>query len=174
MAVETNRVWKHLVSGTLMKHVALLTAGILLGTSLARAQGLSKEAKIERLLELTNGQATTNHVFEQIKAAMAPAIPASGTPEQRAKAQEVQSKILDLMKSQMSWEKMRPDYVKAYSETFSEEEIDGILAFYESPAGRAMQTKMPILISKVMALAQDQLRELMPEIQRITMESQGR
>ena len=102
-----------------MKHVALLTAGILLGTSLARAQGLSKEAKIERLLELTNGQATTNHVFEQIKAAMAPAIPASGTPEQRAKAQEVQSKILDLMKSQMSWEKVRPAYVKAYSETFS-------------------------------------------------------
>ena len=157
-----------------MKNVALLTAGILLATSLASAQALSKEAKIERLLAVTNGQATMNQVFEQMKAAMAPATPASATPEQRAKAQELHSKILDLMKSQMSWEKMRPAYVKAYSESFSEEEIDGIIAFYESPAGRAMQTKMPILTSKVMALAQDQLRELMPEIQRITREAQGK
>jgi hypothetical protein len=39
-----------------MKHVALFTSGILLATSLASAQELSKEAKIERLLELTNGR----------------------------------------------------------------------------------------------------------------------
>jgi len=157
-----------------MKHVALFTAGILLTTSLASAQGLSKEAKIERLLELTNGQATMNQVFEQMKAAMAPTIPASATPEQRAKAQELQSKILDLMKSRMSWEKVRPAYVKAYSETYSEEEINGILAFYESPAGRAMQAKMPIFISKVMALSQALASELIPEIERITKESLGK
>ena len=157
-----------------MKHVALLTVGILLATSLASAQGLSKEAKVERLLEVTNGQATMNQVFEQMKAAMAPATPASATPEQRAKAQELHSKILDLMKSQMSWEKMRPAYVKAYNETFSEEEIDGILAFYESPPGRAMQEKMPMFISKIMAMAQAQVSELMPDIQRITRDSQGR
>jgi uncharacterized protein len=157
-----------------MKHVALFTAGILLATSLASGQGLSKEAKIERLLELTNGQATMNQVFEQMKAAMAPAIPADATREQRAKSQELQIKILDLMKSRMSWEKVRPAYVKAYSETFSEDEINGILAFYESPAGRAMQAKMPIFVSKVMALAQAQASELMPEIQRMTRESLGR
>jgi hypothetical protein len=157
-----------------MKHVFPLTAGILLTTSLASAQGLSKEAKIESLLELTNGQATMNRVFEQMKAAAAPAIPGSATPEQRAKAQELQSKILDLMKTRMSWEKVRPAYVKAYSETFSEKEIDGILAFYESPAGRAMQAKMPMFMSRIMALAQAQVGELMPEIQRITRESQGR
>ena len=157
-----------------MKHFALFTAGILLGTSLASAQGLSKEAKIERLLELTNGQATMNQVFEQMKAAMAPTIAASATPEQRAQAQELQSKILDLMKSRMNWEKVGPAFVKAYSETFSEEEINGILAFYESPAGRAMLAKMPIFISKVMALSQALASELIPEIQRITKESLGK
>jgi hypothetical protein len=157
-----------------MKHVALFTAGILLATSLASAQGSSKEAKIERLLELANSQATLNLIFEQMKAAMVPAIPAGATPEQRAKAQELQSKMVDLMKSRMSWEKLRPGFVKAYSETFSEEEINGILTFYESPAGRAMQAKMPIFISKVMALSQAQAAELMPEIQQVTKESLGK
>ena len=135
---------------------------------------MSKEAKIERLLELTSGQATMNQVFEQMKAAMTPTIPASATPEERTKAQELQSKILDLMKSRMSWEKVRPTYVKAYSETFTEEEINGILAFYESPAGRAMQAKMPNFVSKVIALSQALASELMPEIQRITRESLGK
>src|SRR5262249_30712907 len=132
-----------------MKLVFLFTAGILLATSLASAQGLNKEAKIERLLELTNRQVTMNQVFEQMKAATAAAIPGNATPEQRAKLQELQSKILALIKTQMSWEKMRPAYVKACNETFSEEEIDGMLAFYESPAGRAMQEKMPMFMSKI-------------------------
>jgi hypothetical protein len=102
---------------------------------------------------------------------MLAATPAGATPEQRAKAQEVQSRILDLTKSRMNWETLRPAIVKAYSETFSEEEIDGILAFYESPAGRAMREKMPILMPKVMAAAQAQAAGLMPEIERITKES---
>jgi hypothetical protein len=157
-----------------MKHVARFTAGILLAASLASAQGLSKEAKIERLLELANGEATMNQAVEQIKAALAPTIPATATPEQRAQAEELQRKILDLVKSRMSWEKMRPAYVKAYSETFSEGEIDGILAFYESLAGRAMQAKMPIFISKLVGLSQALVSELTPEIQRITKEPLGK
>jgi uncharacterized protein len=108
-----------------------------------------------------------------MKRATTPALPASATPEQRAKAQEFRNKMLDLLKTRISWEKMRPGYVKAYSETFSEE-IDGILAFYESPAGRAMQAKTPILMPKIMALAQAQASELMPEIQRITRETQDK
>ena len=159
-----------------MKRDALLTAGVLLATFLATAQGLSKEAKIERILALTYGQATFDRMFEQIKTQMvastSAAMPSNTTPEQRAKAQEVQTKILDLMKTRMSWEKMKPEYMKLYSETFSDEEVDGMLAFYESPAGRAMQAKMPMLLSKVMALAQAQVGELMPEIQRITREAQ--
>jgi hypothetical protein len=43
-----------------MKHVAVFTTGILPIASLASAQELSKEAKIERILELTNGQETMN------------------------------------------------------------------------------------------------------------------
>ena len=47
----------------------------------------------------------------------------------------------------------------------------GMLAFYESAAGRAMQAKMPMLLSRMMAFAQAQVTELVPEIQRITRES---
>jgi hypothetical protein len=110
-------------------------------------------------------------MFEQIKAMTASQLPPGTAPEQAAKAREIQGKIMDLVKARISWDKMRPQYIKLYSETFSDEEISGMLAFYESPPGRAMLQKMPELVTKVMQVAQAQMTDLVPEIQRITREA---
>ena len=161
-----------------MRRVALLTSACVFLASLAIAQQAAnketsgKEAKIERLLSLTNADSTMNQLFDQMKGVMASQMPEGATPEQRAQAQELQNKIMDLVKSRMSWEKMRPEYVKLYNDTFTDEEVDGMLAFYESPAGRAMLQKMPALMPKIMALAQTQMGDLMPDILRITKEVQ--
>jgi hypothetical protein len=158
--------------GAMKKRIAVLTSGLILAAaSLASAQDLSKVEKIERLVALTHAEATMNQVFDQMKTSMASQMPPGATPEQRAKVLELQSKILDLVKARMNWEKIRPAYVKVYSETFSDEEIDGMLAFYQSPAGRAVIEKMPLLLPKVMAMAQAQMGDLMPDIQRITRET---
>jgi hypothetical protein len=154
-----------------MKTAALLGLIIMVIGPFACAQELTKQAKIERLLDAMNADATINQLFEQIKTMTAAQMPPGATPEQTAKAREVQDKILDLVKSRISWDKMRPSYIKLYSETFSEEEIGGMLAFYESPAGRAMLAKMPTLLTKLIEVAQAQMNDLQPEIQRIMRES---
>ena len=97
--------------------------------------------------------------------------PSGATPEQIARAQQIQDKLLDSVKTRMNWEKLRPQYLRIYDETFSAEEIDGIFAFYESPAGSSMLKKMPLLISKAMAVAQSQMADIMPEIERISKEA---
>ena len=61
-------------------------------------------------------------------------------------------------------DKIRPQLVKLYGETFSAEEIDNILTFYQSPAGHALLDKRPVIMSKTIAL-------LMPEIQRLVKET---
>ncbi len=66
---------------------------------------------------------------------------------------------------------MRVEFVRIYDELFSDDEINGILAFYQSPAGRATLEKMPQLMAKAMAFAQSQMADLMQEIQRITKEA---
>jgi uncharacterized protein len=154
-----------------MKLIAVLALALLVTGPFAPAQELSKEAKIEQLLTVMNADAMIDQMFEQIKAMTASQAPPGTSPEQAAKAREIQSKILDLVKARISWEKMRPQYVKLYSETFSDEEISGMLGFYQSPAGRAMLAKMPTLTTKVMQVAQAQLADLLPEIQRITREA---
>lgn len=154
-----------------MKPLFVFAVALLVTVSDAPAQELTKQTKIERLLDAMNADATINQLFEQIKSMTAAQMPPGATPEQTARAREVQDKILELVKSRISWDKMRPSYIKLYSETFSEEEIGGMLAFYESPAGRAMLAKMPTLLTKLIEVAQAQMNELQPEIQRIMRES---
>ena len=151
-----------------MKTAAL--ALLLVTGPFAGAQELTKEAKIERLLTAMNADAMIDQMFEQIKSMTASQSPPGASPEQIAKAREIQGKILDLVKARISWEKMRPQYVKLYSETFSDDEISGMLGFYQSPAGRAMLAKMPTLTTKIMQIAQAQMTDILPEIQRITRE----
>jgi len=146
--------------------LALLAAAPFTG-----AQELTKEAKIERLLTVVNADNMIDQMLDQIKAMSASQLPPGTTPAQAAQAREIQNKVMDLVKARISWEKMRPQYVKLYAETFSDEEISGMLAFYGSPAGHAMLEKMPTLLTKIMQVAQGQIQDIMPEIQRIIRES---
>jgi hypothetical protein len=152
-----------------MKTAALLA--LLAIVPFAGAQELTKEAKIQRLLTVMNADSLIDQMFEQIKAMTASQVPPGATPEQIAKAREIQGKVMDVVKAHISWEKMRPQYVKLYEETFSDDEVNGMLAFYESPSGRAMLAKMPALVGKIMEVAQAQMKDVLPEIQRIVKES---
>ena len=149
----------------LVLYIALTVPGVLNG-----AQELTKKAKIERILLLTKADSMMDQMFSQMKTMLAPQIVPGTSEDQRAQAQEVHKRIMDAMKARMNWDKMRPEYVKLYDETYGETEIDGILAFYESSAGRAMLEKMPLLMSKSMALGQAQMNDFLPEIKKIAEE----
>ena len=149
----------------------VLIAALLLSASLAPAQQASKTAKIERLLVITKASAMMDQMFDQMKGMMAQQTPAEMTPEQRASYQKGQAKVMDLVKDTISWDKMRPQYIKLYSETFTEPEIDGMLTFYESPSGKAVLDKMPVLMQKSMTLASAQMQDVVPKIQEIIRDS---
>src|ERR1700690_1287576 len=112
-----------------MKTTLVLALGVMAVGFVANAEELTKQGKIERILALTNSDATVNQMFSQMKAMVASQMPSGATPEQIARVHEVQDKLLEAVKTRMSWDKIRPQYVRIYDETFSAEEIDGIFAF---------------------------------------------
>ncbi len=148
-----------------MKTFAALCLIFLFTEGVGSGQELTKRGKIERILTIT--QANGDAFMAQMKNMMATAIPSTLPPEQKLKMQEANQKILDLaMKTET--EKIRPLYVDLYDEAFSDQEIDGILAFYESAAGRAMIAKQPLIVSKMMAVM---MAAMIPEIQRLAKEA---
>ena len=89
-----------------------------------------------------------------------------------------QQRALDTMKSKMmaewqnelAWEKLEPVYVQMYRDTFTSDEINGLVAFYKTPAGQALINKMPVLMTNIMASLQTMLASMMPRMQAIQKE----
>jgi uncharacterized protein len=130
----------------------------------AAAQQRSKQQKIERILELTNPDTVVTEVVNQVDGMMKQIRP-NPTPQQKNRQQVALEKIAKISKERML--KIRPELVKAYADTFSDEEIDGILAFYETAAGRAAVTKIPAINARMSGLIQSEMNALGPEINKI-------
>ncbi|MDQ6678354.1 MAG: DUF2059 domain-containing protein [Acidobacteriota bacterium] len=122
----------------------------------------TKAAKIEELFRLMKTDQIQKQVVAQISAAM--------DQEHRQSS----SKFMSFLSEKMSWEMMKPSYVKLYDDTFTEEEISGILMFYESAPGQAYLAKMPLLMTSMMTMVQKRTAELKPEIEKLAKESSGK
>jgi hypothetical protein len=153
---------------------ALALALCIVAAPPARAQELTRQAKIERILDLTGSQSTLNQIFDRFAASFDAQMKArfpNATEQQLAQTRDLRDKLIELMKERVTWDKMRPQLVKIYGDTFSDEEIDGLLAFFQSSAGRSYVTKLPALTQQIVAYSQEQVTALMPEIQRLAREA---
>jgi len=147
----------------------MIAAGILvLSPALVLADDASKNAKIEEMLRLTHSDQMLTQILDQMKSTVTAQLNTMNVPaDARPKAEEMQQKMMALIADRLSWEKAKPALIKVYSDTFTESEIDGIVAFYKSPPGQAMLEKMPQLMQKSMAVGQQLMGDVMPEIQRM-------
>jgi hypothetical protein len=93
--------------------------------------------------------------------------------EQLQKVEAMKEKVMDAMREEMTYEKTRPFLIRIYSESFTQEEIDGLIAFYESPAGRAFTAKMPVVMQKSMMLMQERMQPLMRRMEAAIKDAEG-
>jgi hypothetical protein len=137
----------------------------------AHADDASKRAKVQEMLDLMHVDKTMAQVMDMVKqqttSMTAHMMGANISPEQKASISDLQQRIFDFVESQVGWKVMQPQYVDLYVATFSEDEIDGILAFYKSPAGQAIIAKTPELTQKSMVMVQQKLATLQPQIQQM-------
>ena len=127
----------------------------------ARADEASKSAKAEELLQLTYGDAMMK-MMEPMMNGMLAQMDKDMPAEQRAKAGEMQGKMMALVAVSLS--KAKPALAKVYADTYTEEEIDGILAFYKSPAGKALLQKMPEVMQRLMPVMIQMMGDLQPQM----------
>ena len=87
------------------------------------------------------------------------------TPAQKAKAEDFQKKLAAILRDELSFAKMKDIYIQVYRETFTQDEIDKIIAFYSSPAGKAMVEKVPVAMQKAGELMRGRMGPLMQKFQ---------
>jgi len=125
----------------------------------------SKAAKIEELLVVMKADKLVDQIFDQMNSVLMGQL--GGAGDGKSIMSEVQPQLMAAIRRRMSWDKMKPQYVRIYGESFTEEEVSAMVAFYKTPAGRSMLEKLPVVMQKSMEIVQPIMKDLTPEIQRI-------
>lgn len=89
------------------------------------------------------------------------------TPAEQKAITRMKDRMVALYRNELSWEKVEPMYIRLYRETFSEEEITGMIDFYRTPTGQAMIKKMPLLMQKTMGEMQKVIVGMSPQLNKI-------
>lgn len=150
-----------------MRRLLILAAFVL--TFGAHAEPASRES-IEKLLDLARTESMMDSMYGNVEQMMRQGMQQSvqGKPisaEQQRFLDAVPAKFVAIIREELAWTKMKALYVQVYRDTFEQEEIDGLIAFYASPAGQAFINKMPAVMQRTMTLMQSTMQSLGPRMQ---------
>jgi hypothetical protein len=158
-----------------MSHRILLAA-VLLVLSLLPAHARqphvpADDARIDRLLEVTRARQMLDSMLPQIEASQRQMLAQMTAGRELDTAQQQRAEAIlasgaASVRRALAWENLEPIYRDIYRRTFTGEDIDGIIAFYESPAGQRMLEKMPELMQNTMAAMQQLVVPMLQQMER--------
>jgi hypothetical protein len=123
------------------------------------------------MLSLTDTARLTESFYNQLKGMMKNQYAQMNLSEaDRPIFEKYNARLFALMKVEMAYDKMKNDFTDVYMRVFTEEEIKDINKFYRTEVGRKMIERMPALMQEMMAISQNNLKRLMPEIEKISEE----
>jgi len=89
------------------------------------------------------------------------------TADQQKILQHMRAKTAALLKDMLKWGTLEPTMIEVYRKSFTQHELDGMLAFYRSEAGQAVIAKLPTVMQQTMQAMQVRINELMPKLQQL-------
>src|SRR5262249_38977411 len=100
----------------------------------------------QMMQQVTQGQPISPEVQKQIEAG-------------RAESKSMLKEILD-------WHKLEPMYIRVYQKSFTQKEVDDLIAMYKTPGAQALINKMPIVVQNTMTEMQPMMQPVLLKMQR--------
>ena len=153
----------------------LLAITFALITPVAMATQPSDDS-VRELMEITDARELMEGAMAQADQMM------RATMEQTMQGKEISTedrKVLDDMRAQMvtvleeelGWAALEPMFIDVYQRSFSQSEVDAMLEFYNSDAGKAVVAKMPLVMQNTMGVMQQRMMSMAPRLQQIEAEA---
>jgi len=150
------------------KLIALIAIGLVFGVFPVRAQEQSRRALAEELMNVMNTQSLMERNLESIKQMIqAQAGQINQITGQPGVSSQTSEKMFELLSQYLSWDRIKEDFISVYAETYTEDEMKGIIAFYKSPDGQAFLKKQPQLMQRTMEISQKWVADIIPKIQEL-------
>lgn len=82
---------------------------------------------------------------------------------------EIRRTLREFMDEHFRYQDLEPEFVRMYTDLFTEEEMRGIIAFYRTPIGQRLVERTPEMAARSQRIANTRLQAVMPLlIQRLT------
>lgn len=153
-----------------MNRLALLLTLVLCLPLTARADEASRRAKAAQMVALLHTERMVQQaaitILKQVSDAAEKTVGPTPTPQSKVQLADFEKKASQMIDAQVGWNAMQPAITDFYAKTFTEQEMDVIIAFFKTPASTAFLDKMPTINAQVDQLAQSKLAILKPQINR--------
>jgi uncharacterized protein len=159
---------------SMRRPLLVLAAALLFSGAAAHADDASKHAKVKQLFELTSMQNRVDQIrvsaLAQARSFAAQQFASTGVSAQQDNkgVAAFYDRLNALVAGNYNWTKLEPAYEQIYANLYTEDELDGILAFYKSPVGQAFLSKSPEATRQILQLSKQQFDTLTPQIQKLT------
>jgi uncharacterized protein len=148
-----------------------ITMGIAAAALLAGgawADDASRTARAEELMQLTSSDQSLKQMVDHARDITKAQTAKTELPDEvKDQAQQIQDKMAQAVADHLNWDKLKPAFLKLYTDAFTEEELDGMIAFYKSAAGKAVLAKMPGLAPKWVQTVQSAMRDAQADARHI-------
>ncbi|MCP5381814.1 MAG: DUF2059 domain-containing protein [Kordiimonadaceae bacterium] len=121
---------------------SLLIAIMVFITLPAQADEMADEAAdaaAAKLLDILDVEKTMNQSMEQMLMMQVQANPA---------LVQFSDILIKFTNQYMSYESLKPEFIRIYTEAFSADELNDMIEFYQSPTGQNVKNKIPELMQK--------------------------
>jgi uncharacterized protein len=154
--------------------LAVIQCGLVLPICFA-ADGPPSEASVKQLLEVSQVHKILDNTMAQMDGFMKQALQQatqgqSLTPQIKTDIEKRQAEMMSIFKDVFDWHKLEPMYVRVYQKSFTQSEIDNLIAMYKTPGGQALLNKMPVVMQNTMTEMQQLMRPMFDKIQRMQKE----
>ena len=125
----------------------------------------SKKESVEELLVLMNADSMIDTIYSQMDQTMQGMARRLGVkPSEKKIFDTYMVNMVNLMKSEINWKKMKGPMVDLYLKHYTEKEIKDMVSFYRSDSGQSMVKKMPAVISDSISISQDMMKGFIPKM----------
>jgi hypothetical protein len=77
---------------------------------------------------------------------------------------QIRAVLREFMDEHFRYEEMEPDFIRMYTDTYTEEEIRGLSAFYRTPLGQRLIETLPEVSAASQRIVMERLQSAMPEL----------
>jgi uncharacterized protein len=134
-----------------MRYLVVLLIALI--PCLAAADDASHLAAAGRLIELVKTRESMRNAFISSVDALVTAAPAGHVSP--AEVADMKQATADWFDQELDWNGLKAKLVDAYAQSFTEDELNQLVAFYKTPLGQKTLAQMPLLQRQAMVIGHE-------------------